>query len=71
MRIEQDVIRINGKPSTLSAGITVHQLIRLENYDFPLLFVRVNREVVNKSKWKDYRIPENAEVEIVPIVAGG
>ena len=65
------MIRVNGKSTSFAPGTTMQQIIDQLNYDFPLLFVRVNRQVVRKAEWGRYPVPDGAEVEINPIVAGG
>ena len=65
------MIRVNGKSTSFVAGTTLQEIICRLNYDFPLLFVRVNRTIVRKAEWPRYAVPDGAEVEIMPIVAGG
>lgn len=65
------MIRVNGKTTSFAAGSTLQELIDQLHYDFPLLFVRVDRKVVRKTEWRHYAVPGGAEVEITPIVAGG
>ena len=65
------MIRVNGKPTSFASGTTVQEIIDQLNYDFPLLFVRVNSTVVRKAEWGRYPVAEDAEVVINPIVVGG
>ena len=65
------MIRVNGKSTSFTPGTTLQEIIDQLNYDFPLLFVRVNHTVVRKAERSRYPVPEGAEVVINPIVVGG
>ena len=65
------MISVNGKIIPHHPDITVKELVEVLRFDFPHLFVRVNRKIVDRDEWANYIVPNSAEVEIVPIISGG
>ncbi len=66
-------IRINGEDKEISKIMNVWDLLISLEMD-PLqsgIAVAVERVVIPKSKWKDYEVTENSEIEIIRAVQGG
>ena len=66
------MITVNGKPVE-AGGATIAEL--LERAEVPAegrgVAVAVDAEVVPKSEWESYVVPEGAHVEVVTAVQGG
>jgi thiamine biosynthesis protein ThiS len=60
-----------GKPLEWHEKLTVREVLRILGYEFPLVLVRVNEQVVKKKDWESFVVPDGSTVEVQPIVAGG
>ena len=60
-----------GKPIEWHEGLTVRELLRILDYEFLLVLVRVDGLVVKKRDWESFVVPDGAQVDVQPIVAGG
>jgi sulfur carrier protein len=65
------MITANGKQLTWHEGLTVRELVDTLGYNFPSVLVRVNGGVVRRRLWEVSLVPDAAQVEVRPIVAGG
>jgi sulfur carrier protein len=67
------VILLNGRDSDLRAGDTVFAaLARLElARDAPGVAVAVDGDVVPRSTWETFALPEGARVEVLAAMQGG
>ena len=66
-------IRINGEDKEINKIMNVWDLLVSLEID-PLqagIAVAVEREVIPKSKWKEYEVTESSEIEIIRAVQGG
>ena len=65
------MIRVNGKKHTWWKGMTVDDLLN----DYPKIYragiVRINLKLITRESFEDKKIPDNAEISIIPMVAGG
>ncbi len=51
--------------------MTVSSLLRRLNYTFAHIIVRVNEEVVSPEEYATYLIPDDAQVLVIHLIAGG
>jgi thiamine biosynthesis protein ThiS len=65
------MITAKGKRLQWHEGLTVREVLDTLGYNFPSVLVRVNGEVVRRKSWDTTVIPDEADVEVRPIVAGG
>lgn len=65
------VITAKGKRLEWHEGMTVREVLTRLGYNFPSLLVRVNGTVVRRREWDGFLVPDEAQVEVKPIVAGG
>jgi thiamine biosynthesis protein ThiS len=65
------MITAKGKRLDWREGLTVREVLETLGYNFPSVLVRVNGEIVRRKSWDSTVIPDEAEVEVRPIVAGG
>lgn len=66
-------IHINGEGKEISQNTNVRDLLIFLDID-PLqsgIAVAVDRVVIPKSKWKEFEVTENSEIEIIRAVQGG
>lgn len=64
-------IVLNGEARDAPAGITVAELLAWLEIDARLVAVELNRTVVQRARYAETPVTENAEVEIVAFVGGG
>jgi sulfur carrier protein len=65
------MITAKGKKLEWHQGITVRDVLNTLGYNFPSVLVRLNGTIVRRKAWDSTVVPDEAEVEVRPIVAGG
>ncbi len=65
------MIRVNGKDFPWHEGMTVTELIEELDDPYPYIVVRINDKHISKPNFEKTTIPDNSEVFLIPIVAGG
>lgn len=65
------MITAKGEQLDWHPGISVQDVLDALGYRFPLVMVRVDGQLVKKSQWKTFAVPDGASVEVRPVVAGG
>ena len=66
------MICVNGKFEVdWEAGMTVTQLLARLKFSFPLLIVSVDGELVPKEEYATRQVPDEAEVKVLHMTAGG
>jgi thiamine biosynthesis protein ThiS len=65
------VIRVAGKEHPWRRGMTVADLLRESGdpQDYPV--VRINDQYVSRPNFAETAIPDNAEIFLIPMIAGG
>jgi len=53
------------------AGLTVREVLRVMRYTYTHLVVRVNEEVVEDERYDTYHIPDESDVRVIHLIAGG
>jgi thiamine biosynthesis protein ThiS len=62
---------INGEAQTLTAGLTIADLITQLGLNRRRIAVEVNREIVARERYGDRALGEGDQIEIVHFVGGG
>lgn len=52
-------------------GETVTRLLKRMRYVFPLVVVKIDGTVIPRDRFKETRIPDNVEVEVMHLTSGG
>ncbi|MFP4396111.1 MAG: sulfur carrier protein ThiS [Anaerolineales bacterium] len=52
-------------------GMTVRDVLERMNYTYPEVVIRVNGEVVMDAAYDSYHVPDEADVRIIHLMAGG
>ena len=66
------MIRINNRHELQwEEGLTVSDVLRRMNYTFPHIIVSVNGEIVRREEYEDTTIPDEADVRVIHLIAGG
>jgi thiamine biosynthesis protein ThiS len=64
-------IMVNNQILEWQENMTVDQILKIMNYTFKMIIVKVNGELVKREKYKTENVPVNARVEVIHLVAGG
>ena len=64
-------IEINGEARTVSTSDSVQDLIDALSLTNQALAIAINREVVPRAKWREYRFEGGDKVDIVRAIGGG
>ena len=65
------MVTTKGQQIDWHEDLPVREVLDILGYDFPLLLVRVNEQLVRKKEWDTYKVPDNATVDVRHVVAGG
>lgn len=65
------MIRVNGKAHSWRAGMTVADLLKELDDPYGYAVIRINDQHVSKPKFDEVLIPDDADVFLIPLVAGG
>ena len=65
-------ITLNHNPETIgSEHITVSELLRLKNFTFRMLIVRINGKLVMKADFEKAVIVDGDDVQVLHLISGG
>jgi thiamine biosynthesis protein ThiS len=64
-------IEINGNTVDWQEGMSVRDAMKLMNYTFPMLVIKLNGTLVSKSDYDSTTIPAGAELMVVHLISGG
>ena len=65
------MITVNGKKITWREGMTVAELLNDLNDSYTYILVRINDKQVSRPAFDKALIPDNSNIFLVPMVAGG
>jgi thiamine biosynthesis protein ThiS len=65
------MIKVNHEPYPYSEGMTVRSLMQAKGFTFPNIVVRINDELVNRSKWDTTPVHDGDDVQMAHIYGGG
>ncbi|HVT92266.1 MAG TPA: sulfur carrier protein ThiS [Bryobacteraceae bacterium] len=68
---EQIEIVVNGKPSRVSAGLSITGLLRELRLDETRVAVELDRSIVRRPEWVATEVKSGSRLEIVQFVGGG
>ena len=64
-------IEVNKETIDWEENMTVDRILKIMNYTFKLIVVKVNGELVKKDNYNTKTIPEGADVQVIHLIAGG
>ncbi len=65
------MIRVSGKTVTWHEGMTISDLLDLLGDPHPYAVVRIDQTYVSRPNFDKTTIPDNSEVFLIPMIAGG
>ena len=65
-------ITLNNNPETLNVeSCTVNDLLKIKNYTFKMLIVKINGKLVKKEDFENSIISEGDDVIVLHLISGG
>ncbi|MBF0543719.1 MAG: sulfur carrier protein ThiS [Candidatus Riflebacteria bacterium] len=65
------MIKVNDKPFDYIEGMTVSDVIRKGNFQFPLLIVKIDEVYIPRDMYNSTKVTDGADVQIIHLVSGG
>ena len=65
------MIKVGEKEVAWREGLTVAGLLQELDDPYPYAVVRINKKIVPRPDFQKTPIPDNAEILLIPLVAGG
>lgn len=66
-------IILNNTPETLAGieKITVEELLKLKNFSFKMLVIKINGKLINKEDYDSATVKDGDNVAIIHLISGG
>jgi thiamine biosynthesis protein ThiS len=65
-------ITLNNRPDTIDKDqITVSELLKIKNFTFKMLVIKVNGKLVKKDFYESFKINNGDDVSVLHLVSGG
>jgi sulfur carrier protein len=65
-------IILNNTPEELPGeSLTIRDILRIKNYTFPNLVVKINGQLVRKPQYESSIVQDGDKVEIIHLISGG
>lgn len=65
------MITVNGKITPWHQGLTISEMLSFLKDPYPYAVVRINGKHVSRPDFESYQIPDESEVYLMPLIAGG
>ena len=65
------MIQVAGKQLPWHEGMTVSDLLNALNDPHPYAVVRINEQYITRPNFAKTMVPDNAQVFLIPMIAGG
>ncbi|MHA1718068.1 MAG: sulfur carrier protein ThiS [Promethearchaeota archaeon] len=66
-----DMIQVNNRPLEWKKGLTVQKLLKIKNYTFPNITVKINNVFIPKNEYQSTVIQDGDNVLILHMFGGG
>ncbi len=65
-------IILNNKEEVFDSELlTINELLRLKNYTFKMLVIKVNNQLVKKSEYEQVTVRDGDDVMVLHLISGG
>ena len=65
-------IIINNRPEAIDANkMTISELLKLKNFTFKMLVIKVNGKLVKKENYDHFQITDGDDVSVLHLISGG
>ncbi|HPK60047.1 MAG TPA: sulfur carrier protein ThiS [Candidatus Cloacimonas sp.] len=67
----ESVFYVNGQKLPWKEGLVISDALKMMNYTFKMLVVKLNGELVKRENWQTTSIPQNADLKVIHLISGG
>ena len=64
-------IKLNGEKFIVDEKLSLIDFLKNNNIDEKNIVIEINKKIITKSLWKEYRLNDNDKIEIITAVRGG
>ena len=64
-------IIVNDNPIEWKKNLTIDKILRIMNYSFKMLVIKVDGKLIKKDEYGTKIVPENSDVKIIHLISGG
>ena len=64
-------IKLNGEKFIVDEKLSLIDFLKNNNIDEKNIVIEINKKIITKSLWKEYRLNDNDKIEIITAVGGG
>jgi thiamine biosynthesis protein ThiS len=64
-------IEVNSKKVDWVENETIKQLLKRVKYTFPLVVVKINKEVIPRKDFENIVVPDNSKIDVIHMISGG
>ncbi|TSA30012.1 MAG: sulfur carrier protein ThiS [Bacteroidetes bacterium] len=65
-------ITLNNRVETLEVvRLTVSELLKVKNFTFKMLIVKINGKLINKTEYDTAEIADGDDVQVIHLISGG
>ncbi len=65
-------ITLNNRPEELTgSSITVSELLKIKNFTFKMLIVKINGKLIKKTDYDTAEIVDGDDVQVLHLISGG
>ena len=68
---DKPVFFVNGNILPWKEGLVVADALKMMNYTFKMLVIKMNGELIKRENWQTTPIPENADIKVIHLSSGG
>lgn len=65
------IFHVNDKELPWQEGLVVSDALKMMNYTFKMLVIKLNGQLVKKTDYDSTLIPENADLKVIHLISGG
>ncbi|MCD4817577.1 MAG: sulfur carrier protein ThiS [Candidatus Cloacimonetes bacterium] len=64
-------ITLNNNPFEWKEYLTITEILKIKNYTFRMLIVKINGTLIKKDMYDKTIVPNGADVKIIHLISGG
>ena len=64
-------IEVNGRKVDWVENETIKKLLKRVKYTFPLVVVKINKEVIPRKDFSNVIVPDNSIIDVIHMISGG
>jgi thiamine biosynthesis protein ThiS len=71
MENDKKYILVNGNKIEWQKDMNITKILKVMNYTFKMIVVKVNGKVIPKEDYDNFFVDENADVKVIHLISGG